>query len=203
MSDTAALGIAATALVQGVNPETQVVRLVNVGDTAFIGQYANVTYEIQPGQSIFAPFLAMCLWLGHPDAVDIDAQRKYRHDEFMRLNARYGAYDSLDAWEEMKPQVEAYDVEGKRLITVVDDYLGDHLRPETSSVQEKAQMLAAMAAMQSQMAAMQAQIERFERGEQAIDASDLVTNEKVAAPEGEGESSPEVTIDRPKRVVVS
>lgn len=194
----------ASSLVQGVNPETQVVRVRNVGDEDFTAQYANVPYTIPAGQETIVPFLAMCLWLGHPDAVDIDSKRKYRLEEFQRLTARYGTYDNLDDWFENKPKLEAYSIDGQRLVTVVDDYEGSHLKVESSTVQEKAVMLSAMASMQEQMAAMQRRMEEMERGESALDASDLVTSDKVAEPEAKPEvSAGEVTVDKPRRVVVS
>jgi hypothetical protein len=62
-----------------------------------------------------------------------------------------------------------------------------------------------MAAMQEQMAAMQRRLEEVQRQESAVDASDLVTDTKVAEPEGKAEPvvAGEVTIDKPRRVVVS
>lgn len=210
MSDTAAFSDAtammgmANSLVQGVNPETQVVRIKNVGDQDFNSMYANVPYSIPAGQEVIVPFLAMCLWLGHPDAVDIDSKRKYRLEEFQRLQARYGTYDDLEAWLVDKPKLEAYSIDGRRLVTVVDDYEGSHLKVETSTVQEKATMHAAMAAMQEQMAAMQRKMEEMQRGESALEASDLVTDQKVAAPEATPDvGAGEVTVDKPRRVVVS
>lgn len=204
MSDTAAMMGMASSLVQGVNPETQVVRIRNAGTTDFNGQYANVPYSILAGQEVIVPFLAMCLWLGHPDAVDIDSKRKYRLEEFQRLQARYGTYDDLEAWYAGKPELEAYSIDGKRLVTVVDDHEGSHLKVETSTVQEKATMQAAMVAMQEQMAVMQRKMEEMARGESALDASDLVTDIKVAEPEAKPEvGAGEVTVDKPRRVVVS
>lgn len=204
MTDSTAMMGMATSLVQGVNPETQVVRIKNVGTEDFSAQYANVPYSIPAGQEVIVPFLAMCLWLGHPDAVDIDSKRKYRLEEFQRLQARYGTYDDLEAWLSGKPQLEAYSIDGRRLVTVVDDYEGSHLKVQTSTVQEKAVMNQAMAAMQEQMAAMQRKMEEMQRGESALDASDLVTDTKVAEPEEKPEvSAGEVTVDKPRRVVVS
>lgn len=204
MSDAAAMMGMASSLVQGVNPETQVVRVRNVGHEDFTSKYANVPYTIRAGQETIVPFLAMCLWLGHPDAVDIDKRRQYRLEEFQRLQARYGTYDDIDAWEVGKPKLEAYSVDGVRLITVVDDHEGSHLRVETSTAQEKATMLNAMAAMQEQMAAMQRKMEEMQRQESAVEASDLVTDTKAAEPEAKPDiSSGEVTVDKPRRVVVS
>lgn len=204
MSDSAAMMGMASSLVQGVNPETQVVRVRNVGDEDFTAKYANVPYTVPAGQETIVPFLAMCLWLGHPDAVDIDKKRQYRLEEFQRLTARYGTYDDLQAWEEQKPKLEAYSIDGNRLVTVVDDYQGNHLKLDTSTVQEKATMMSAMAAMQEQMAAMQRKLEEVQRQESAMEASDLVTDTKVAEPEQKPDiSAGEVTVDKPRRVVVS
>lgn len=199
------MGPASTALVQGLDPEHQVVRLHNNMERPFMSQYANVTYTIQPDQDAFVPFLAMCLWLGHPDAVDIDEKQRYRHEEFTRLTSRYGTYDDLEQWFANKPDVSAFTVEGEQMITVVDDYEGHHLTPDSgTSVAEKQALLASMARMQSQMAAMQAELAKLSRGETAMEMSDLVTDEKVAEPEvtPPENTGGEVTTDRPSKVIV-
>lgn len=205
MSDSAVMGPAATALVQGMDPQHQVVRLHNPTDRSFISTYANVTYHIAPGTDTFVPFLAMCLWLGHPDAVDIDEKQRYRHDEFYRLQSRYGTYDDIDVWMEKKPRLEAYSVDGERIITVVDDYEGKHLTPDSgTSVAEKQVLLASVAKMQGQIAQMTTQIAQMQRGEESMELSDLVTDQKVAEPDltPPENTGADVTTDRPSKVIV-
>lgn len=198
-----------TGLTQGINPETQVVRVVNKMSTPFKGTFLNQDYILEPERATLVPYLAMCLWLGHPDAVDMPndpkKEKQYRHDEFERLRTRYGAFDKLEDWWTAKPSIEVYDiVTDTRLVTVVDDYEGDHLKPaDGGTVLERQAMEQAMITMQEQMAKLQAELVRMQRGEAAVDASDIgVTDDKTVSPEAEPSSEPEVTTDTPRKVIV-
>lgn len=79
-------------------PDYTVVKLYNHGPEEFVGQYAGDTYRCEPERTIFVPFTAMCIWAGHPDAVDIDRKRRYRTDELKRLQVKYGTYSFSGCW---------------------------------------------------------------------------------------------------------
>ncbi len=146
-----------------LRPE-DVVRLRNVGTDPWTGKYANQEYRIPSGSEAIVSFAAACLWFGHPDAVDVDDRNRYRTDELDRLRVRYGVYDGdKDQWDGQTPSIEVHDLDGNRLITVVDDPDGAHLSPAQSSVQEKAALQDQMTRMAQQMKAMQAQIDLKER----------------------------------------
>lgn len=151
-----------------LRPE-DVVRLRNVGAEQWVGKYANQDYRMNPGQEAIVSFAAACLWFGHPDAVDVDDRNRYRTEEHERLRVRYGVYDSpIEVWDANTPNIEVHDLDGNRLITVVDDPEGKHLNPAVSSQQEKTLMVEQMTRMQQQMKAMQAQMDQAERGDVAI-----------------------------------
>lgn len=79
-------------------PDYTVVRMVNEGDVPFTGIYVGEKYEADPGEQLFVPFYAMCLWAGHPDAVDIDNKRRHRTHELKRLQVKYGTHSFGGCW---------------------------------------------------------------------------------------------------------
>lgn len=97
------------------------VRVKNVGNLAWVDRFNNARYEIPAGSEILAPYEAIMLWLGDPDARDIDPRRRYRTEEFRRIRVRCGAYDDELAWEQNRPHLEVFTTNGERITTVVDD----------------------------------------------------------------------------------
>lgn len=79
-------------------PDYTTVQMVNTGDVEFVGTYTGQEFRAGPGERIFVPFYAMCLWAGHPDAVDIDRKRRYRTDELKRLQVKYGTHSFNGCW---------------------------------------------------------------------------------------------------------
>ena len=79
-------------------PDYTTVQMVNEGDTEFVGKYTGQTFRAAPGERIFVPFYAMCLWAGHPDAMDLDRRRRYRTDELSRLQVKYGTHSFNGCW---------------------------------------------------------------------------------------------------------
>lgn len=139
--------------------------------------YNSQKYKMAPGGKCIAPFIAVCHWFGHPNAVDVDARNRYRTDEYARLRVSYGVYDDESKWDEMIPHVEVHDLEGNKITTVLDDPRGDYLTPETSTIAEKAQLEMQMAAMQRQMLAMQAQMNQHNSALGLEDPGDLATTD--------------------------
>lgn len=143
------------------NPvESQVVRLRNDGDTEYSQKYGGVRYRIPPGADIIVPFMAMCLWLGHPDAVDIDKKHRYRTQEFQRLCVKYGVYERHDKIEDQFPKISAWSIidPTQEYITVVKDPDGKHLTPDVQTKQERDRLQEQMTLMQQQIQMLQAQI---------------------------------------------
>lgn len=150
----------------------------NTGDQPFVGLYAAQKYALPPGQQMVVPFMAMCLWMGHPEAFDVpnDPERKFRTDEFARLTTRYGVYDDAflvyvegpdegkTVWQVKTPKIRAVDIQTQeQIITVMDDPMGELSSPGAEAIRQQqttAQMMAQMQqqiiTLQSQLAAMQA-----------------------------------------------
>lgn len=175
----------------------QMVWAENTGSKPFSQEYANTRFTINPGQRLLIPWDAMCLWLGHPDAVDIDAKRRFRTEELERLHVKWGVYEqhqrALESWVDnnghtqprMFPSLAVYRIEdNERIITVVDDPEGSHLTPALQSEREKAQLQDTMEAMRAQMAAMAAQLQEMQSQQAAqFVGEDTRTDEPQTRPE--------------------
>jgi hypothetical protein len=153
-------------ITQNPNPIQQfrIIRLLN-RDThkTFVGKFASNTYKIPPQSEILVPYEAIVLWMGNPEARNIDHRRKDRVDEWMRLRVKYGAYENDPVWEQNKPNIEAYDAAtNQRVWTVLDDPNGDHLASaaDVGTGLSQQQMQDAMRAMQQQVEQMRVMMEQ-------------------------------------------
>lgn len=143
----------------------QMVRCKNVGDKPFKDGYANVTYVLPPGKDVFVPYDAAVLWFGNPDVFDVSARQRGRTDFYHRLRLRYGAFDDHriladgsevrftadELWEENKPQVEVYTLEGERLHTIIDDPEGTNVDPAQTNPGEAQGILARMGQLEAEL----------------------------------------------------
>lgn len=166
--------------------ESTVVRLRNDGDIPFTGKYARMRYTIEPGGEAIVPYMAMCLWLGHPDSVDIDKKHRYRTDELRRLYVKYGIYELHHLADEKFPKISAWSITdpGHEYITVVRDPDGKHLTPDVQTKEERFRLEEQMRAMQDQIKMLQAQITQNAH-QQAADilAGDTRTDNPTHRPE--------------------
>lgn len=164
-----------------------VVRITNQGTEEFRQRYGGKLYRIPPGSTAIVSFEAMCLWLGHPDAIDIDKKRRYRSDELRRLHVKWGVYEHHDRAAELFPKLLVEDIDGNRIITVVDDPEGRHLTPDVQTRAERDRLQEQMAAMQRQMAALQAQLQQQNNEDAAkVAAGDTRTDTPATRPEPQG-----------------
>lgn len=196
-------------LVMENDPALQIVRLKNTGTRPWADKYNNRKYTMEPGEEIVVPFLAMCLWFGHPDAIDhpTDKQRQFRFDEWRRLQVRYGSYDnvgeepivtksgSIPPWKDQVPSIEVLTMAGEKIITVVDDPEGRHLQPAQQNVSQVELMQSAIERMQEQMREMESRLATEQRAVDAqVEADEVRTDGRV-----EPEARPEPTTDGPVR----
>lgn len=136
------------------------VRARNVGDKPFVGDFASVRYVLQPGKDVFVPFDAAALWFGHPDVFDVGPRQMARTEMYKRLRLKYGAYDDTDAdgnrtssdekWEQNRPRVEVYTLDGQRLNTVIDDPSGTAANPVDPDLAEQRGILARLQAVEAE-----------------------------------------------------
>lgn len=165
----------------GLGPNDSV-RIVNVGDQQWSDMFGGVQYRINPGGEAFVPFPAVCLWFGHPDAVDIDPRNRHRTDEVARLRTKYGVYEhtvvpesrpdlgeiGTDAWENVRPRIDVYALTGEKLVMVMDDPDGTNVTPAQLTIAEQQSSGQMLATMQAQMAEMQREIARLRSQEDAL-----------------------------------
>lgn len=177
------------------NPEATVVRLRNDGDTLFRARYGGIRYHIEPGSEAIVPFMAMCLWFGHPNAVDIDKRRRYRTWEFQRLCVKYGVYEHHELINEMFPKVSAWDLlSNTEYITVVKDPDGKHLTPDVQTKLERESLVEQMNAMQRQIAELHALLDQNDKQTAAdIISGDVRTDTPTHRPELQ--VSPDITTE--------
>jgi hypothetical protein len=170
----------------------EVVRLHNVGSQDFRGKYDGVRYVIQAGGQAIVPVEAMQHWLGRPHAIDRGRWRE-RTDEFNRLKQLYGSafvdpevdgpIDEEAKWARNKPFLEAYDLDGTRIITVVDDPKGEHLNPADVTQAEQRVVLDQMEALKRQLSQLQSEYAAQQAG-QMTDLDDVPIDEPKTVPVG-------------------
>ncbi len=157
---------------------TDVVRLRNTGNDPWKAMYASQIYKMLPGQECIAPFIAACNWFGHPDAMDgLNPRERFRTDEVARLRVYYGVYDDAEKWETNMPKVQVYDLDGNRILTVLDDPEGDELSPALQTVAEKQNLEFQLDQLKRQMKQMQTALDIQTRQSQAETQGDLIEDD--------------------------
>lgn len=117
----------------------QSVRLVNNGDQDFVYPYDGRMVTIPAGGELFVPFNAMVAWMGHPNLRNTDYDR-WREESYNNLCLFYGALTTQGANPEKLPKLAAYDTEGNRITTILDDPSGATLVVDTSNTSEHSDM---------------------------------------------------------------
>lgn len=107
------------------------VTLHNAGDTPIIYAYANRRLTLAPGERRTVPWGHMDKLMGNPFLTNADRRRE-RAAECARLHIQWGTYgidtQRSDAW----PKLEAYDSDGERIWTILDDPTGEHAPTRTA-----------------------------------------------------------------------
>jgi len=130
----------------------QSIRLKNAGTEPFEHLYAGEMVRIEPGSELFVPFDAMVAFMGHPNLRNNEYEN-WRDESYMNLCLFYGAVGVEGVDVKVLPKLEAWDSDGNRISTILDDPSGERIQvdaPEHSDTAIMAQQLAAMkAAMES------------------------------------------------------
>lgn len=155
----------------------QLVRLKNIGQTRFVEHYANERYVLEPGAQSIVPYYAMTLWTGDPTLIG-DA----RLLEMDRLMIRYGKLTDADLWSSFQPYLEAEDLDGKKIITVLEDPEGINVTPAAPTIREAADLERVIAELKAQQAAMQEQLRQMNW---KADQDEPLEDEPKAVPVGD------------------
>ncbi len=150
-------------------PPGDIINIVNPTDEDFVGRYLTNRIVIKAKTNSFLPWEYMVYWMGNPDARDIDHRRRFREDEVKRIRTLYGAYFDEELWEQNKPRIEAYDGEGNRIITPVEDPKGDMVNasPITAPASQEALVHQQLAAQTNIIDQLRKQVDALSRANQA------------------------------------
>lgn len=137
-----------------------IIKFVNVGDTPVKLKHAGLgPVVLQPGADAILPIEYATLNVGHPNARD-EGKNRWREQAFNHLRTRWGFYPGLmpeSDWDEMKPKIELYTLDGQRLYSVIDDPEGVKGTPAELA----GEVPVGEAFLQAQVATMQQQIEQL------------------------------------------
>lgn len=83
--------------------EHTAVAVTNTGPKPFIGGHAGKKHQINPGETRYLPWDAVCRWVGNPFARNMGADRQlhFRTNEVDRLSTVYGTYS--EPWSTDEP----------------------------------------------------------------------------------------------------
>jgi hypothetical protein len=126
------------------------IRLKNVGTELFSHVYGNEVVAIEPGSEKFVPFDVMVAFMGHPNVRNNEYER-WRDESYNNLCLFYGAQtiDGIDS--DVLPQLEAWDSDGNRISTILDDPAGDNLQVDAAPHTDTAIMAQQIAEMKAAM----------------------------------------------------
>lgn len=113
--------------------------------------------HVKPGQQVVLPIEYATLNVGHPRARN-EGKNLWRDIAYTKARRRWGFYPGLMTeaeWDEMKPTIELYTLDGVRLYSVLDDPSGALGNPEVLTGEATA---GGQDFLQQQVMAMQAQI---------------------------------------------
>jgi len=139
-----------------------IVRIVNKGSAAFYIQWDSKVYTLEPEKDAFVPFEAACLWFGDPRSTGtIRSTRDNkglvgfvpdREAEVRRLRVKFGNLGGDERFVQNAPNIEVYDIQGTRIVTVLDDPEGKVVNVSMPTVQDRETERAAVQTMQLQLA---------------------------------------------------
>lgn len=137
------------------------VRVKNIGNDAFRGMYDGRAFTIPPGGEAIIPTEAAVIHFGDGPFFRKDPlSARDREWEVQRIRGRYGCMPGFEGadqrWEQIRPHVEIYELDGTKWITVMDDPDGALLPEQTGAATLEQQM----SYLQEQLARLQEQVDR-------------------------------------------
>jgi hypothetical protein len=112
------------------------IRIKNVGDTDLVLR-GNVRYTIPAGNDRIIPFTEAASWFGDPrlrnegrDQMRTMAWRQIQNlwgftEGMTYLKDRWDVTQGFKTWDDFKPKVEMYDMDGERVYFIIDDPDGE------------------------------------------------------------------------------
>jgi hypothetical protein len=143
----------------------QLVKIKNIGEVDFRQVFdTHEVVEIPSGEEIIVPWTYMVAFMGDPGLRNYDRwrEREEAHETFL---IKYAGN---------LPLLEASTLDGTKIVTILDDPVGDSLTPEVTDTTD-------VGLLQRQIDALQARISSFEPTETTI-VEDLPTDEPTKVP---------------------
>lgn len=171
------------------------VRVRNHGDLDEVWKYDGQRYLIAAHSEALVPYNAMVLYMGDPEARDLNADIRPRFDAYRRLLSKYGVHEhselwatktakcacakTSDSWVDTSacsghlPAITAHALDtGEQYMTVLDDPQGSTLnlapRGESNEIDEMKRLVALQA---QQIASLEGVVRALDSGAQAIEDS--------------------------------
>ena len=160
-------------------------KIHNASKRTFKDRWEGAEYVISPGGDGLAPIEAVWCWFGN-GTITNGPFNKDRDAEVARLRQRYGAYDDPILWEQNRPECEVFGPDGERVWTVIEDPLGDHVQPVSTTAEEKAQLMAYIRKLQDDQQAMQDRLEELTGG---VSSMSVEEDSPANAPRGRTRSA--------------
>lgn len=128
-----------------------VIRVRNTAPVPFRQRFLREWYTIQPGNEAILPWDVFVAFFGDPALKNHGPNRKDREEAYKRIRFKYGSLEDNELWEQNRPRVECYRMNGEKIVPLCDD-------PEGTNVHQSAMTVAGMDALQSQIAYLQQQV---------------------------------------------
>lgn len=176
------------------------VTIKNVGDTAFKYRCLGKFHTIDAGASKTVPWAHLDHLMGNPFLRN-NGRDNIREQEYKRIHALYGTQN--DNQRTRWPQLEAYDSDGERIITIYDDPKGENaLTANDHDDLDAGAMRAQMDRLKAQMKQLQSLLQVQERAT-AAKAIDVPDDTSPMAPQIADEVIDDVAEDTPTKTPVS
>lgn len=135
-----------------------VVRVLNHGDREFVGGYDQQRYVVPAGGQSIVPRDAAQHWTGRWHTFDRE-HHKERTVEYERLMVLYGIFadETTSIEEKMEtniPKLEVTDLDGNKIVTVLEDPHNDFARPADTTQVEKDLLEQQIAKMQRELSSL-------------------------------------------------
>jgi len=119
----------------------------NVGDETYTIRHNKRKFDIIPGGELHLPWDALASFLGDPRVMDVGRNkfRRVLYDQMRAVNNFQLGFDTetrkqatekqlrtgieTHSWEERRPPIEVYTIEGQRIYMLIDDPTGEEENP--------------------------------------------------------------------------
>jgi hypothetical protein len=162
------------------------VTIANEGDTEFSYRCTGQRYTLTPGQRRIVPWIHLQKLLGDPFLTNATRERE-RAREYARIHAMHGRDSNPAEW----PKLVAYDSDGDRITTIVDDPDGAHALVARTDDLDAGALRAQLDQMERRMEQMTELLRVQDRASAAVASGSVATPDTPPDP---GPSEPDTSV---------